>query len=214
MNYKKIINLIILILVISNVYAQTKLVSNTPQLKNISNPTLTVSSGLTFDLAIDNETNENSTNENDDRSNDQTNNNQNIKQEVIQIKILDRERFSQSLNMKDSSLLSDETVTKLIRIESNNINKFQEIKLTTLRFVEEDIKKNTFVNEISNMNETFVKELSVTNKEDEESIKQQINDYVNQIENEIPIVIKIEETQIQDLFNKNLNLDTLIDQIW
>ncbi|MBT3720430.1 hypothetical protein HN789_06010 [archaeon] len=214
MNYKKIINLIILILVISNVYAQTKLVSNTPQLKNISNTTLTVSSGLTFDLAIDNETNENSTNENDDRSNDQTNNNQNIKQEVIQIKILDRERFSQSLNMKDSSLLSDETVTKLIRIESNNINKFQEIKLTTLRFVEEDIKKNTFVNEISNMNETFVKELSVTNKEDEESIKQQINDYVNQIENEIPIVIKIEETQIQDLFNKNLNLDTLIDQIW
>ena len=128
MNYKKIINLIILILVISNVYAQTKLVSNTPQLKNISNTTLTVSSGLTFDLAIDNETNENSTNENDDRSNDQTNNNQNIKQEVIQIKILDRERFSQSLNMKDSSLLSDETVTKLIRIESNNINKFQEIK--------------------------------------------------------------------------------------
>ena len=78
--------------------------------------------------------------------------------------------------------------------------------------------KEVFVNEILDMDKRFVEKFSdIVEKSPQTKriiLKKRVNNYLNLVKNKKPVKIEIKEKQIESLFNKKIDIDSLIEEIW
>jgi len=118
------------------------------------------------------------------------------------------------LNVPET-ILEDETVEKLINIKTEDYRNFEKISLLTTKYIEIESNKEVFVNEISNMDKSFVERFyNKAEKSQKIEVKKQINNYINLVKNNKTVDVNIENNDIEKFFNDEIDIDVLIDKIW
>ena len=121
------------------------------------------------------------------------------------------------LEISDKVEIKDNTVNVLITRKSQDNTNFEKLtKLATA--IVEDNDKEVFVDEVITMDKYFIEELSDRVEKSSEieqiKIKKQVENYIDIVKNKEQVKVEIKETQIEKLFNKELDMDSLIEEIW
>ena len=101
------------------------------------------------------------------------------------------------------------TVQLMVRKESDEDN-FNKIARVT-NVLKQDNKKEILAKEIIQMDREFINRISDL-EEDELTI--QLDEYIDIVENNKPVRVNLEENNIIDLFSKDIDLDSFINQLW
>ena len=123
--------------------------------------------------------------------------------------------YKQTLDLPESAQVKNESVTKLIERKNEDYDNFVKITDTSKTLTEPD-DRETFVNELVDMNQEFTNEFaeSVLESEEKSIIKEQVDDYIFTIKNEDEITVQIDDLIIEALFNEYINIDDFIEKVW
>ena len=127
---------------------------------------------------------------------------------------IEMKKIKEVLKLTNDERISDETVQKLIRRQTEDSVSFQEITNTTNELLEDSTEKQIFVDEVINMNKQFVNKFAEAVKEQRPKIKQQVKDYIKTLKEQKTAKVELKTEQIQCLFSGKVNIDSLMEQLW
>ncbi len=123
-------------------------------------------------------------------------------------------KIREVLKLTNDEKISDDTVQKLIKRQSEDSASFQEITNTTNELVDDSVEKQLFVDEVVSMNKNFVSKFSEAVKEQRPTIKKQVKEYIKTVKEQTPAKVELKSEQIQNLFSGKLDIDSLMEQLW
>ena len=118
--------------------------------------------------------------------------------------------LKRQFSMKQETRIEDNLVKQLVVrkvTDNNNFNKLVRV----VKYVKDDTKKQIMAKELVEMNKHFVNNLDETR---DSELKTQIEDYVDTVQDKKPVKLIVQKNQIQKLFNKELDIDSLIEELW
>ena len=212
MNYKTLIIMLLVVgMIFNSVNAQTLVDSEKLELNKTPPPT--ISAGLSFNLNVQEESNTSNSSQDNLNSGRTTKiSSSSTGYNSIETKDTDKKRIINAFQIKESSAFKQDTITRLLNVESKDNGNFQEITSITLKYVKSDMNKEIFVNEILVMDKRFIEKISSSRGDEEFALQNQISEYINNINKTVKMEIK--DAQIENLFNKNYDIKNFIEQIW
>lgn len=128
-----------------------------------------------------------------------------------------RRYIKETLKISDEVEIKENTINVLIQRKSQDYANFEKITELTTTIVE-DNNKEAFVDEIITMDKYFIEELSDKVEKISEieqiKVKKQVENYLDIVKKKETIKVEVKDKQIEDLFNKKLDIDSLIEKIW
>lgn len=128
----------------------------------------------------------------------------------------DEREIKESLNLRENVSIKKVIVRKLIQKKVEDRQNFNDIIELTNEVSEITQEKITVVEEITEMDKDFIRKIKLKARivKEKQKIKKQIREYIQHIKTKQRVKIIIQREKIKKLYNKELDMDQLIEEIW